>query len=76
VSAQLTWRPSMRRKRQGRQRIARLFFRKRWLFRGKHSFDLAICLRSDTIPSSRCRIRRFRLIYIQSFIWVLGSNEY
>jgi hypothetical protein len=51
----------MRRERQGRQRIARLFFRKRWLFRGKRSFGLVICLRSDTIPWNRCRKRRFRL---------------
>ena len=51
----------MRRARQGRQRIARLFFRKRWLFRGKRSFGLAICLRSDTLPWNRCRKRRFRL---------------
>ena len=35
--------------------LTRLFFRKRWLFRGKRSFGLAICLRSDTIPWNRCR---------------------
>jgi hypothetical protein len=51
----------MRRARQGRLRLARLFFRKRWLFRGKRSFSLAICLRSDPIPWNRCRKRRFRL---------------
>jgi hypothetical protein len=51
----------MRRARQGRQRIARLFFRERWLFRGKRSFGLAICLRSDTLPWSPGRKRRFRL---------------
>jgi hypothetical protein len=44
----------MRREREGRQRIARRFFRKRWLFQGKRCFGLAICLRSDTIPWNRC----------------------
>jgi len=33
----------MRQARQGRQRIARLFFRKRWLLGRKRSFGLAIC---------------------------------
>jgi hypothetical protein len=49
MSAQLTWRAlDEAGKARGRQRLARLFFRKRWLFRVKRSFGLAICIRSDT----------------------------
>ena len=51
----------MRRATQGRQRIARLFCRKRWHFRHKCCFGLPICLRSDTILKNRCRKRRFRI---------------
>jgi hypothetical protein len=51
----------MRRARQERQRIARLFHHDRLVFRQKRSFGLAVCLRSDRIPLNRCPIRRFRI---------------
>jgi hypothetical protein len=65
----------MRRTRQGRQRLARLFFRKRWLFRGKRSFGLAICLRSDPIPWNQCRKRRFRFTPLDIFEREPGSGS-
>jgi len=51
----------MRQARQGPQRIARLFFRKRWLFRHKCSFLLALYLRSGKIAGILGRKRRFQL---------------
>jgi hypothetical protein len=61
VSAQLTWRPSMRRGRQGRQRIARLVRRKCWHFRRNCSVGLAIYRRSGTIAAIPDPKRRFQL---------------
>jgi hypothetical protein len=52
----------MRPARQGRQRIAWFFFHKRRLFRVESSFGLAICHRSDTLPSNWRRKWRFRSV--------------
>jgi hypothetical protein len=43
----------MRRARHGRQRIVLIFFRKRWLFRGKRSFGLAICFWPSNLLQER-----------------------
>jgi hypothetical protein len=61
----------MRQARQGRQRIARLFFRKRWLLGRKRSFGLAICpqerynfvkpVSKKEIPGQECLCTRKRL---------------
>jgi hypothetical protein len=39
-------------------KIARLFFRKRWLIQGNRFFGFATCHRSDRMPSGRRRTRQ------------------
>jgi len=61
VSAQLAWRALDEAGKATAAANRPAFLPQTWLFRGKRSFGLVICLRSDTIPWNRCRKRRFRL---------------